>query len=116
MADHPTDSAQANAPEEVLMLDGEIVDADDLSFAEMRTFRALVRELFDDETMEVDDKLAGMDSFPALITVWKRRTDPDYQLADALKIKLRDVIRERPTPEAAKPAAKKKAALSGAQP
>jgi hypothetical protein len=115
MADHPTDSAQANAPEQVLMLDGEIVDADDLTFEEMRSFRSLVRELVGDDTVEVDD-LAGMDSMPALITVWKRRTDPTFEMVDALKIKLRDVLRDRPTPEAAKPAAKKKAALSGAQP
>jgi hypothetical protein len=74
-------------------IDGEPVTADDLTFKEQRTMRDIIRNLAPDNDPE---QASDADILPALITVWKQRTDPKYRLDDALAMKQSD-LRRPPT-------------------
>lgn len=100
---------------EVLVIDGEEYDLgqDDLTFGEQRKLRTLVRQLAEDaELNPIEATLA--DFLPALVTIIKQRTNPEYTVDDALELKYEDVIKERPRKAAKRPASKKPA-TSGSQ-
>jgi len=96
-----------------LVLDGEVIDTDDLTFREHREMRRILREdILEDPTADVDvETLPLSDFLPALVLVIKRRTDSGYTLDQAMDLKLSDVVRDPvanggpPT----KPAAKRRA-------
>lgn len=90
-------------PEDMeIVVDGEVLDSDALSFREQREVRALVRnELIGDPDADLDD-MALVDFLPALIYVYKKRDDPSYTLDQALDLRMSDVMRpvekgKRPT-------------------
>jgi hypothetical protein len=86
--------------ESALYIDGEQVTMGDLTFREQRTMRDIIRNLAPDND---PDNAAEADIIPALITVWKQRTDPKFSLDDALDFKPGDLD----APPTRKPAAKK---------
>jgi hypothetical protein len=95
---------QAKQPEPdkrtVLLIDGEEYDlsTDDLTFGEQRKLRTFVRQLADDDDLDITEA-AMMDFLPALVTVIKQRTDPDFTPADAERLRFGDVLRDvDPTP------------------
>lgn len=85
-------------PELELHVDGEKIDLDTFTFAEMDEYRRLVRESAEDPDIH-PDLAAPQDKWPAMVTVIKRRTDPDYTLEQAKQLKRSDILREvkRPT-------------------
>ncbi len=79
-------------------VDGQPYTLDDLTFAELREHRRLVRELADDPTLEVA-QAPTIDFYPPLIFLVKRRSDPAFTLDEAQSGKLDDYFFE---PEPAK--------------
>jgi hypothetical protein len=96
-----------DATEQVLLIDGEEYDlsSNDLTFGEQRDLRTLVRELTGDPKVDFTEAPL-MDALPALVTVLKRRAQPDYPVEQALALKWDEVLQERPvdpTPPAGEP-------------
>jgi hypothetical protein len=81
---------------DVLVIDGEEYDLsdNDLTFAEQRKLRTYIRELTGDDDVQPGDA-ALMDFLPALVSVIKQRTEPEYNVDQALALKYGDVIRPR---------------------
>lgn len=71
-----------------LHIDGQAYAVEDLSFREQRTMRDIVRGLAPEND---PDQAAEADIIPALITVIKRREQPDYRVEDALEFKPSDL-------------------------
>lgn len=95
MPDTPQDEPTGVA----IVVDGQEVTIDDLTFKEQRQVRTLIRELNDDATLETDDATL-MDLLPALVTVIKQRSDAGYSMDQALEMRPTDVLQEqsaRPT-------------------
>lgn len=66
-------------------LDGEVYNvAADFTFKESREYREIVRDLTGDPTIQPIEAPA-QDRLPAMVTVIKRRTDPDYTPEQALE-------------------------------
>lgn len=90
-----------------IVVDGDPVDLDDLNFREQRELRKVIRdELIGDAEAHVDlDDLPLVDFLPAVVYVFKRRTDENYTLEQALELKTSDVLKDvpaRPTRRTAK--------------
>lgn len=81
-----------------LYIEGEQVTMADLSFREQRRMREYIRGLAPDND---PDKASEADIVPALIAVWKARTDPAFTIDDALDWKPTD-LDAPPTPADAK--------------
>lgn len=82
---------EANTQYEVYV-DGETIDMDDFTFEESDEYRRLVRESAGNPDLAV--ALAeNMDRWPAMITVVKRRDNPEFTLADAKTLKSKDILR-----------------------
>jgi hypothetical protein len=79
-------------------VDGKPVDLEDLTFEELHDYRKHVRELAEDPTLELAFA-DGMDRWPVLVWIVRRRADESYTLDDAIKsLKPKDVLVEkRPT-------------------
>ena len=85
-----------------IVIDGDLVDTDDLTFGESRKVRQAMAQMGVEDVHDpsIDEYL------PALVWVWKQRTDPGFTLDQASELKLRDILRPaangRPTKRAAK--------------
>lgn len=77
-----------DARDGALYLDGERITADDLTFREQREMRDIIRNFAPDND---PDKAIEADFVPALIYVWKKRTDKSFSLDQALDIKPADL-------------------------
>jgi hypothetical protein len=103
----PQPDPQNDQPnEQVLIIDGDEYDLgqNDLTFREQRDLRKLVRELTEDPELDPGDA-SLMDFLPALVTVIKRRVDPNFDVNTALDLKWEEVLRERPADPTPPPAA-----------
>lgn len=92
-------------PATEFQVDGTHYTLDDLTFAELREHRKMVRELSGDETAEVFGA-AAIDYWPPFIYLIRKRSDPEYTLEQALDEKLPTFFvekkpRKRPTRAAA---------------
>lgn len=78
-----------------ILVDGEVIDLDDFTFRENREIQRLIREeILEDPDALVDfDALSLNDFLPAAITVFKRRSNPDYSLESAMDLKIKDVLK-----------------------
>jgi hypothetical protein len=75
-----------------IVIDGAAYTVDDLTFAEQLALRDLCRQTAGDP--EAQPLLCTLPEFlPALVTVVKRRTTPDFPLERALELKLDDVLK-----------------------
>lgn len=89
-------------PEDVLTLavDGDSYTMDDLTFRERKEVRRLARELDGGADAELDDIMVD-DLIVAMVTVIKRRANPDYTTAEAMDIRPADIVpgddKARPT-------------------
>lgn len=92
----------ADTEESALFIDGERVTMADLTFREQREMRDHIRTLSPDND---PDNAAEADIIPALIAVYKKRSDPAFTLEQALDFKPGD-LEAPPTKPAAKKAAK----------
>jgi hypothetical protein len=73
-------------------VDGERHTLDDLTFSELREYRAHVRELAGDE--DLNPMFADpMDRYPVMYWLFKRRTDDAYTLEQALDLKMGDLLK-----------------------
>lgn len=92
-----------------IYIDGVPYTIDDLSYREHREMRSIVQGLVpSDGDISADPAdAAEADFIPAVITVIKRRTDPDFSVDQALEFRPKDL--EPPVPPT-KTAAKKRAA------
>lgn len=93
------DSVPIDEAPRKLIVDGQELDPDDLTFGEQRELRRLVRELAEDPNI-MPAEAALMDFLPALVTVFKRRDDQNFGLEQALQLRFDQVVQpdERPTP------------------
>lgn len=73
-------------------VDGELVDMDMFTFKEQDEYRSLVRESAGDPTLRLL-MAENIDRWPAMVTVVKRRTNPDFSLADAKSLTAADILR-----------------------
>jgi len=91
-AEEPQDQA-----EEVLVIDGEEYEFGDATFTfrEIREVRKLVRALLDDDEILNPFEAPLTEVLPALVTVIKRREDPEYSLETALDLRYEEVLRPR---------------------
>lgn len=87
-------SAEQQAEQDIVV-DGDPVDLEDLSFAEERELRQVIRGLSGNATVDLDDTDL-MDFLPAIVYVFKKRNDPKYELDEALKLKRKDVLKDKP--------------------
>lgn len=85
-------------PDDVLTLaiDGESHTMDDLTFRERKEVRRLSRELDGNAEAELDDIMVD-DLIVAMVTVIKRRSNPEYTTDEAMDIKPADIVPEDPT-------------------
>jgi hypothetical protein len=106
----------------MLHVGGETFDVEDLTYAEKRAVRRIVRTELWDETVDGEfdwDEVGENEVLPATIAVFMRRTNPDYTLADAMALKPREVYGDVPPTSAGKSssrasARKKTSAATGA--
>lgn len=86
-------------------VDGEPIDMDEFTFEEADEYRALVRESAGDADL-VPRFAEAIDKWPAMVTIVRRRTNPDFTLADAKTLKTSDILqpkeKARPTKAAKK--------------
>lgn len=80
---------ESGDPRNLIALDGVFIDGKhhqvaDLTFKEQRLVRALVRELAENPELEIE-QANNLDVIPALVTVVKRRAEPDYPVERALE-------------------------------
>lgn len=80
--------------DQVIVIDGQELDTDDLTFREQRELRSAARDLVGDAGADID-AMALVDFLPALVYVVKKRDDPDYTLEQALELKTKDVLQSR---------------------
>jgi hypothetical protein len=74
-----------------IVIDGDVVDADDFTFAESRKVRQAMAQMGVDDVHD-----PSLDEYlPALIWVWKQRTDPAFSIEDAQGYKLKDIMRAK---------------------
>ncbi len=98
--------------EQYIEVDGVEVDMEDFSFREQREVRRLVYEeiaLERDREKPWEEQMFN-DIYPAVICVYKQRSDKAYTLDQALDVKARDVIKERPVAPPTKRAGVKRSA------
>lgn len=81
--------------EQDIVVDGEPVELDDLSFKEQRELRDVIRGLTGNADVDLDD-VDVMDFLPAVVFVFKKRDDPSYTLDQALELKSKDVLKDKP--------------------
>jgi hypothetical protein len=93
---------------EFIHVNGHTFDVDDLTFEEHREIKTIARtEIWNEDVDGPFQDLNALDMTPAIVTVFMRRDDPSYQLAQALKLKPLDVWQEKvPPTEAKSPGAK----------
>lgn len=105
----------ADGPEELrIHVEGETYELNDLSFKERKEVRRLARVAADDPDAELED--LEMDYLiVAFITVCKNRTDPAFDIEDAMEMKLTDVAVPVPAdpPEPATKARRRGAGAGG---
>jgi|ERR1041384_3407592 hypothetical protein len=80
----------------LLYIDGEVFDAEDLTYGEKREIRRIVRrDIWDDELDGPydEDKVGENEALPATILVFMRRSNPDATIQDALAVKPREAYR-----------------------
>lgn len=77
-----------------IVVDGEVIDPDDMTFKEQRRMRDVIRGLVGDPNLDLND-VDLMDFLPAVVFVVKQRTNAKYELDDALDLKPADVLQER---------------------
>lgn len=85
----------ATEPEQDIVVDGEPVDLDDLSFGEERELRQVIRGLSGREDVDLDE-VELMDFLPAIVYIFQRRSNKNYELDEALKLKRKDVLKDKP--------------------
>lgn len=94
----------AATAEGLLYYDGQTIDPDDFDYEETIEIRRLVRvEIWDEATHGPFDWRV-VDEFmlyPAMLTVFKQRDDPEYTLDQALKLKLSELRDTAPPTEPA---------------
>ena len=74
-----------------IWIDGDLYTEDDLTYGEQREVRKLIKQAnSDDEQFDVGDT-AIVDLVPAIVTVVKRREDPDFSWNQALEMKPSDL-------------------------
>ena len=92
------DEAPSPQMEQYIEVDGVEVDMEDFSFREQREVRRLVYEeiaLERDREKPWEEQMFN-DIYPAIVCVYMRRQNGGYTLDQALDMKARDVIKERP--------------------
>lgn len=84
-------------PEQEIVVDGEPVELDDLTFREQRELRQTIAGMTGKPINEIElDMVDLMDFLPTLAWIIKRRTDPDYSMESALELKQKDMLRDKP--------------------
>lgn len=81
----------------LLYINGEVFDAEDLTYGEKREIRRIIRkDLWDeDEDGPYDEsKIGENEALPATILVFMRRAHPEADIDDALAIKPREAYRK----------------------
>lgn len=92
---HPT--ILTEDADNLLYIDGEIFDAEDLTYGEKRDIRRIIRNELWDEALDGEfdeDKISENEALPATILVFMRRSRPDATLDDALAVKPREAYRQ----------------------
>lgn len=84
--------------EDALWIDGDKVTWDHLTFREQRLVRQMAylpepEGLGYDKDADAFDELPLMDVYPLMVLVVRRRSNPEYPLADALEVKRADLRR-----------------------
>ena len=97
----------ATKAEGVLHYQGKTYDPDDLDYEEVFPVRRIIRREMWDEAVDGPFDWMLIDEFyiyPATLTVFMQREDPDYTVDQALKLKLTELTDEAPpTKPAPKP-------------
>lgn len=80
-------------PDDVLTLtvDGDTYTMDDLKFRERKEVRRLARDLHGSADADLDDIMVD-DLIVAMVTVIKRRANPEYTIDEAMEIRPADIV------------------------
>jgi hypothetical protein len=78
--------------EQELVIDGNVLTVDDLTFREQREMRAAIRDALEDPEASLEDAPIA-EFYLALIYTVKKRDNPELTIDDALDWKLKDFLR-----------------------
>ena len=81
----------------LLYINGEVFDAEDLTYGEKREIRRIIRQEIWEETLDGpydEGKVGENEALPATILVFMRRSNPDASIDDAMAIKPREAYRK----------------------
>src|SRR3712207_5494549 len=95
-----TQGENAMPSQDGLWVNGERFTLDDLTYREQREMRTITAQLAPDGDVEAASEI---DLIPAMVTVIRRRTEPDFTVEQALELKPTQLVPEqRPTKQRGK--------------